>query len=61
MTDGFTRLVTEEELRLRDIIDRGCNAIHDAVAVSGGDLKRIDAVQRRMRREMSVCQTPEDR
>lgn len=39
--------------RLRDVIDCGCNAIHDAVAVSGGDLVRIDAMQRRMRREMA--------
>ncbi len=40
--------------RLRGVIDCGCNAIHDAVAVSGGDIERIDAIQRRMRREMTV-------
>jgi len=40
--------------RLRNIIDCGCNAIRDAVAVSGGDLNRINAMQRRMRREMEA-------
>ncbi len=45
--------------RLRDVIDCGCNAIRDAVALGGGDIKRIDAMQRRMRREMSP-QSPND-
>ena len=43
--------------RLRGVIDCGCNAIRDAVALGGSDIKRIDAVQRRMRREMSVGDT----
>jgi len=53
-----TETLTENE-RLRDIIDCGCNAIRDAVAVSGGDLNRIDAMQRRMRREMGQPVLPE--
>ena len=42
------------------LIDCGCSAIRDAMAVSGGDLKRIDAVQRRMRREMILNTTGQD-
>lgn len=46
------RELKAENARLRGIIDCGCNAIRDALAVSGGDFRRIEAVQRRMRREM---------
>ncbi|KKN17937.1 hypothetical protein LCGC14_0960830 [marine sediment metagenome] len=55
--DGFICAkceATNEIKRLRDVIDCGCNAIHDAVGMGGGDLVRIDAMQRRMRREISV-------
>ncbi len=51
MVQSDVRLLVMETERLRDVIDCGCNAIHDAVGMGGGDLKRIDAVQRRMRRE----------
>ncbi len=42
----------DEIKRLRHVIHCGCNAVHDAIAFGGGDIKRIDAVQRRMRYEM---------
>jgi len=48
----YDEIMLAEIERLRGIIDRGCNAIADAVNVSGGDKKRINAVQRRMRKEM---------
>ncbi len=48
--DGFRESEAEIK-RLRDVINCGCNAVHDAIAVSGGDLRRINAVQRRMREE----------
>ncbi len=51
---GGDNAVGDEIERLRAVIDCGCNAIRDAIAVSGGDLERIDAVQRRMRREMTM-------
>ncbi len=54
----------QEIKRLRDVIDCGCNAIHDAALGSGpwgtGPLQRAKAiaeillVSRRMRREMTV-------
>ena len=50
-------IAADEIERLRDVIDCGTNAIRDALAVSGGDLERIAAMQRRMRHEMSVCKT----
>ncbi len=55
LADRLFKEVTEQDAeieRLCNIIDCGCNAIHDAVVVSGGDLKRIDAIQSRMRLEM---------
>lgn len=38
--------------RLRNVIDCGTNAIRDAIALGGGDISRINSMQRRMRKEM---------
>lgn len=48
--------LAREVVRLRNVIECGCNAIQDSISMSGerGDLVRINAIQRRMRREMSV-------
>jgi len=42
----------DEIERLRGVIDCGTNAIRGVIVRGGGDLERIDAMQRRMRREM---------
>ena len=52
---GHYAEAADEIERLRGVIDCGCNAIRDAVVFGGGDIKRIDAAQRRMRREISIC------
>ncbi len=40
--------------QLKDIIDCGTNAIRDAIALGGGDLVRINAIQKRMRQEAGL-------
>ncbi len=62
MMNDALDLASKEELnaeieRLRDVIDCGCDAIRDAIACGRGDLSRIDAMQRRMRREMMMVTT----
>ena len=49
----MTEKEMEQEIkRLRDVIDCGCNAILDAVRLGGPDIPRVEAMLRRMRREM---------
>ena len=47
----FPQAMAEIE-RLRGVIDSGTDAIRGVIVRGGGDLERIDAIQRHMRREM---------